>query len=227
MLLNPYRFGPGGGSGDVDAYWSYVAALLKFDGNFTDSSSSPKTVGNPAGLSTSTAAAKFGQGVQCNYARYVTIAAHDDLRFIGQFTLEFWLRATSAGGTSGWQDQDIFSTDDQFAYMQIRNAAFQFRLGSAMIYSSQDMAGITAWNHIAVTRDASNSLRFFINGVVTATTTNTGNQSVASGYQFGGVNTLAGYAKSYVGKVDEFRFTKGVCRYTGTFSPPTAPFPTA
>lgn len=224
MLLNPYRFGSSGGGGaGSDTYWSDVALLLHLDGNFTDSSSTPKSSASAGGLSTSAGAGKFSEGVQCAYGQYIAVSAHNDLRFSGAFTFEFWMRSTGSGGLPAWHDQDIFSTVSQSVYIQIRNAQLQMMFFGSMMYFGIDMAGDTAWHHIAITRDASNLVRVFQDGVQVATRTTASGDASATGWEFGGITSVA--VKPYTGKLDEIRFTKGVCRYSSSFTLPSASFP--
>lgn len=222
MLLSPYRFGTGAGS---DPNWLDVGLLLRLNGNFTDSSSSPKTTASVGGLATTIAAAKFGEGVQCAAGQYITVAANDDLRFNGQFTFEFWMRATNVGGGAGWNQTYFFSTVSQSVFIQNNNGSPEVRFHGSTLYVNLDMSGNTAWHHIAITRDASNVVRLFWNGEQRWSLTNAGSDESATGWEIGGLTTVAGAAYAYLGKLDEIRFTKGVCRYAADFTPPSAEFP--
>jgi len=88
------------------------------------------------------------------------------------------------------------------------------------------------WYHIAITRDASNLTRLFINGVlqgIAATDANTYYSGGSSGaYASLGSDSNNGNAvanDTLAGWVDEFRLTIGACRYTANFAPPVAAFP--
>ena len=75
------------------------------------------------------------------------------------------------------------------------------------------------WTHIAVTR-TSGTLRFFVNGSVSGSTpSNTSDIT-------GGISGIGGYSGQtyYNGYMDELRITKGVARYTTTFTPATKAF---
>ena len=80
---------------------------------------------------------------------------------------------------------------------------------------------LNTWRHVAVTRSGT-SLRLFINGVQRGSTltssANLSDNQLKIGYYYS--ETFG-----FVGKVDEFRVTKGVARYTANFTPPTVPFP--
>lgn len=82
---------------------------------------------------------------------------------------------------------------------------------------------LNQWTHVAVSRSGSN-LRIFMNGVKTGEATNTTNFSSSS------YNLLIGRSAPsesvyYNGYIDELRITKGVARYTTSFTPSTQPHP--
>jgi hypothetical protein len=83
---------------------------------------------------------------------------------------------------------------------------------------------LNAWHHIAVTRDASNATRIFIDGVLRGTMTGTAAPTSSTGaFTIGEAgDALAEY---FPGLVDEVRISN-VVRYTATFTPSTAPFAT-
>jgi len=86
------------------------------------------------------------------------------------------------------------------------------------------------WNHIAVSRDASNTWRIFFNGV-SLTTTTAGTWSTTTDYTITtaaspttaiGVQPANAANSYFVGYVDEVRITKGVARFTANFTPETS-----
>jgi len=81
-----------------------------------------------------------------------------------------------------------------------------------------------AWNHIAVTRSG-NSVRMFFNGTQVGSTYTTSFSYGAnnSGFIIGVNNDGSGPLNGYI---DDLRITKGIARYTSSFTPPTAAFPT-
>jgi hypothetical protein len=86
--------------------------------------------------------------------------------------------------------------------------------------------------HVAVSRDASNKLRLFINGVLQGVAVTDASSYYAGGPSGAvpaiGADTSNGNAvagTTLAGWVDEFRLTIGACRYTATFTPPAAAFP--
>jgi hypothetical protein len=82
---------------------------------------------------------------------------------------------------------------------------------------------LDAWNHIAVVREGTGTdqTKIYIGG------TNDGTGTVSTDFNqtsvmYVGCNRTAGNAMK--GFIDDLRVTKGVARYTGTFTPPTQAF---
>ncbi len=98
---------------------------------------------------------------------------------------------------------------------------------------------VNQWHHVAITRDATNTWRFFIDGVLTphssrsewyATPSATVSIGLA-GRRIGtctstGAGSVIGPAQTPMnGYLDEYRITEGVARYTSTFTVPAGPHP--
>jgi len=134
--------------------------------------------------------------------------------FSGNFTIEGWvyLTATSTNavliggdGSNGW-------------YVEYSgNRGFGAYDGSTFI-SGSSSAVTNQWVHYAITR-ASGTLRFFINGVNTATTTSSGfnyTQALGISAYSGGSSFINGYQC-------DIRINNTTALYTSAFTPPTAP----
>jgi hypothetical protein len=198
-----------------------------------------ETVGN---AQISTSVVKFGTGSMAfdgtgDFLVVGNPASNPNLDFgSGNFTVETWiyplgtatyLVAGSLADLSGngcwWLlVNGTFSGGStiQFGYnTTIGGSGTNVLAGSGTLPTS-------TWSHIAVTRSGS-SIRCFVNGTQVGTT-NTGigtsaiaavNQNILIGQSVnGGPYSMNGY-------LDDMRFTKGVARYTATFTPPTAAFP--
>jgi hypothetical protein len=82
--------------------------------------------------------------------------------------------------------------------------------------------GTNAWYHVAVSR-ASGTTRLFVNGVVGTNTYSDSNNYVINAPYIGRKSDANdGYWKGYM---SDFRVTKGIARYTATFTPPTLNLP--
>ena len=73
--------------------------------------------------------------------------------------------------------------------------------------------------------DAGFKNRLFVNGIIVATATNS--TSLSSTLPLTIARQLSTSTNDYVGYIDDLRITKGYARYTTTFTPPDAPFPTS
>lgn len=82
---------------------------------------------------------------------------------------------------------------------------------------------LNTWNHIAVARSGT-TVRLFINGVIDGTltsftsalTSSYGPPVIANASNNTGSHLLTGY-------ITDLRITRGLARYTATFTPPTSP----
>lgn len=200
-----------------DPYWNNVVLFLKGDGtngstNIVDSSPSPKTLTVFGNTQISTAQSKYGSSIYFDgNGDYLSSSITGGL---GQtFTLEFWVYLTSTSGmifnsrTSGIGGDgiDIFSS-------------FRITTSGVVIYDTI-YPPINSWFHVAITRNSSNLIRRFINGVQTGTPLTVSNTFSGLNFFIGG-NTAGniGYTNGYI---DSLRFTQQVERYTSNFNPET------
>lgn len=232
FLLNPYRFGAGGGP--TDPYFANVSLSSHFDGTdasttFVDSGPSPKTLTAHNGASIRTAQYVFGgaSALFDGVDDYVDTPDSSDFTLgTGNFTIEFWVRLTAAPlatrtfvgqlGSSGANTTGSFGI--QIATTNFVTA-FCFSGSSTIGSITANTLGLAAnvWYHIAYTRNGS-TFTLWIGGVSRGTATsasavNDSSANLAIG-RFGDLN--AQYANAYI---DDLRITKGVARYTGTFTP--------
>lgn len=222
-------------AGATDPNFSSVKLLCHFDGTngqttTTDSSSAAHTLTRAGSTTLSSTQAKFGatsstmtSGVGC----WSTPDSADWAFGSGQFTVEAWVYLTSA--PSGTQSIVVqFSGGSDLGWFLGSNAG-NLRFYYSTTGSDNPSVGaawsptLNTWHHIAVDRDASNVLRVYFNGAVLASATVASsffNSSLA--LEIGG--SIIGWA-GLLGFIDEVRITKGVARYGGAFTPPSAPFP--
>lgn len=225
-----------------DPFWDSVVLLAGFDGAdgataFSDESPAAHgafTFANQAQLDTGQK--KFGtaslriDGISDN----VQLADHADWNFgSGQFTVEAFLRINDlaansfltvvshfevTGNQKAWiLDADLTTDEFRFAYTTDGSTVIQIRGDFTFLEN--------VWYHVAVDRDASDKIRSYVDGDVVggptaaADTIFDSTTNLIVGAAFGGsVSELDGW-------IDEIRITKGVARYGGAFTPPTAKFP--
>jgi hypothetical protein len=225
---------------EKDASFSSVVALLHGDGanastTITDSSSSAAswTAYGNAQLSTSTK--KFGTAsiaFDGNGDYIKPTSGSTNLVFgTGDFTIELWFNLTSYSGTTpflfDWRPpgQTPYSPAITIGY-ESTNKLTYYQGGGSVIFGSTTISTGT-WYHAAVSR-ASGTTRLFLNGVQEGSNFSDSYNYAQNQPTFGALGydpTLTAYAVN--GYLDDIRVTKGVARYTTTFTPPTAAFPDA
>jgi YD repeat-containing protein len=203
-----------------DPYYANVVLLMHMDGSFKDSSGlsrSAKVIGAPQ-LTTS---AKFGVTAGSFSVSTGDTLAFDDTaatQLTGDFTIEafaYWSQTPS--------DNAAIITLGNYELYRARSSD-----GSMLRWydGAVRIVGTTAitngvWHHLAVVRK---------DGVITAyldgVSQGSYNSTAVIGTGAAGSDTVASWSsREYLGGVlDELRVTKGVARYTGPFTPPTAAF---
>jgi hypothetical protein len=161
---------------------------------------------------------------------YLRVTSGSDFAFPSDFTIECWVYFTNS--SRGYQGIiGAHNGSDQTAWVLYleQNNTLNFQTSSGSGWSNGVGSGETVtpneWHHIAVSRSGS-SLRIFIDGTLKGTVTN--NVNVASGSVIDiGDYTCLNHAYNFTmsGYIDELRITKGIARYTSTFSIPTEAFP--
>ena len=228
-----------GVSGPFDQYLSKVVLAMHMDGvntstTFTDLRGHAITANGSAQIST--AQSKFG-GASALFngtTDYLTTPDSNDWFWgTGDFTVEMWFYLTSF--TTGQYVTFLSQGPDSNNYFQLQileNGAtdyaylgdFSGGVGAAPGGSLGVNITTGAWHHFAVARSGTN-LRFFIDGTLGLTSSGfstsiadqTGNFVIGRN-DFNATQYMPGY-------IDDLRITKGVARYTASFTPPTRAFP--
>ncbi len=140
----------------------------------------------------------------------------------GDFTVEFWLYFNSVASDS--------------AFMGSGNGGFDFcwrtstglnigRINTAFDNTFAWSPTVGQWYYVAYSRSGT-SLRVFVNGTQVGTTATNSQSYNAATYVVIGASTTAP-DRPLNGYIKDFRITKGVARYTTTFTPPTSPIKTS
>jgi len=139
-------------------------------------------------------------------------------------TVEFWFNTTGFSGahtfvsnyngaTTGWTVQ----------YRADAGNVFRFSIGNTVILDSSAQTVVTGtWYHLAVVRNASNSISMYLNGVSIATPVTNSNAFAATS-QGPWVGGLPGFGQYYPGYISNLRIVNGTAIYTAAFTPPTLP----
>ena len=154
----------------------------------------------------------------------------------GPYTIEFWFYADGAQsnnyptifgtGSTSWAAGAMGIRYSPTGYANkvaiARNGSNNVATGYPIISSST--YAVDTWHHVALSRDASNNWRLFVNGSETGTSITDSN---AHHWAHGdhsriGNNIWDGAASAFKGYVSDLRITKGLARYTANFTAPTA-----
>lgn len=226
MLINPFIIAAAGsGGGDTDEFYSSVSMLFHMDGA-DQSTAIVDEKGSAVAISGSpkiaAIAAKFGSGgLQItSSAQRVGVPGR---KLSGMFTLEFFLCFPVAPPETVYY---MTADSSPYGWFQSTPSGSQVSLGfhfSSIDISSQVMLPVGTYHHIAVSRDASNVVRLFVNGNLQASKSSASDLASTVINLNGNSSEIGPQPGSLY--LDEVRLTEGVCRYTGSFTPPTAPFP--
>jgi hypothetical protein len=223
----------------IDPFRSNVSLLLHGDGangstTITDSSPTPKSVTAVGNAQISTAVANpfsSSTGVIRFDGTGDYLAANTNAAFgmeTSDFTLEAWIRPDLISGS----DRGIIDFRNTLGGLVNGGATFIDSTAKLGFYDGVTVYGLTGtavslntWQHIAFVR-LGNTLTVYLNGTQNFTASFNVNLGSSRPLGIGGSNTnLFKGSSPFSGYMDEVRITKGVARYTSTFTPPTAPFP--
>lgn len=148
----------------------------------------------------------------------------------GDFTIECWLYQTTFNlDTVIMASYGAWATSVNF-YFGTRAGTpnvLLFRAGDSVPISLVGNTGITAntWTHVAASR-SSGTTRIFVGGVL-QTATHSGSVNISATVQPAGIGAANNGSEPITAYINGLRLTKGYARYTATFTPPTAAFPTS
>lgn len=169
---------------------------------------------------------------------YFSVPHHSTLSLgSGDFTLEFWVNLynleTSAGHgliTKGWPmvgsgyGEWLFYKDGSnnlVFYASSANSSWD--IASNVVILPAASVALHTWHHLAVTRSGT-TLRTFGNGILQSTWTSSASFAANTNPIYIGGTPYTSSNTSMQGWIDEVRITKGLARYTASFTPPTAAF---
>jgi YD repeat-containing protein len=225
----------GASASPYDLHYDSVSLLLRGDGadgstSVVDSSAAPKAVTVAGNARISTAQSKFGgSSLYFDGSRdYVSLPSHPSLSMgASDFTVEMWIYkiANNANTSRLWNPDGDFVTG---VYLTIAPDGNLVSAGSSngTSFNAWNGSGVFipngVWKHVALVR-LGGTVTLYVDGAATVLTTTLGATAL---YDSGRVNVIggqgAGADRAFNGYIDEVRITKGLARYTGAFTPPTA-----
>jgi hypothetical protein len=218
------------GFANGDEFWNQTSLLLRFNGSnggttFTDSSRNNYWVERFGAPALSSTQFKFG-GTSAffdgsNDYLLMQQGTTATIPTTGSYTIEFWIYPTvlKTGHIVGW---GTWSGTNQTQTIRLASngSITDVWFGSGNAAPAGTVVANT-WQHIAATYDGTTQ-RLFKNGVLVASTANSGhNVTKIDNVGIGWLNT-APTGERYQGYIDDVRITKDVARYTANFTPPGA-----
>ena len=213
------------GSTTGDVYFPQTKLLLPFDGangatTTSDLSNTNRTVTFYGTAQLSTAQSKFGGSslLLDGNSDYLTVP-HVSSDIVTELTLETWFKTSSSAFQTligSWNQ-----TSNTGSYIQMDGGTPNGGVnGSYQITSSSGGYADGNWHHVALTRNTSNLLTLWLDGVSKATTTDSTALPTSPFY----IGRLAhsSLTRYFDGYLDDVRWTPSVCRYTSNFTPPTS-----
>jgi hypothetical protein len=143
----------------------------------------------------------------------------------GDFTIECWVYVANTSGVKIIYDcrPSTSPTFEPLIYINGANAIYNTNNADRITGTSAISA--TTWQHIAVCRSGT-STKLFVDGTqVGSTYTDTNTYICPANRPFIGAESTSGGTGYMNGYIDDLRVTKGIARYTTTFTPPTAALP--
>lgn len=234
FVINSYA---GGGSPSGDPYWSSVVRALHFDGpngstTFTDEKGATWTGAGSGQIST--AQSKFGgASLATGTGAYIDSAANIDYNLgTVDWTIDFWFYLTGGAGTRRaiCGQSNNGGLNNTISIIVEVNASNALRLLAASGASLPvDVNGVTSlslntWYFGAVQRSGT-IFSVWLNGTLenSSGSVSASINSSANRFAIGRPGEVA--SLYWPGYIDDFRMTKGVARYSSTFTPPTSAFP--
>lgn len=210
---------------------NYTKLLLHLDSDFNDSSVGASETHTPvnSGATIDNTVYKWTGSGYFNGSVEVKYGDSEDWNFAnGDFTIDFWVKRAVTGQRHLLAGQTDLSghVDSTSVWIEI-TATDQLQIwisnGSSWYGGGAGNIADTNWHHIAMVRSG-NNLYGFIDGILGNTFDITGQtvNNPTSNFAIGCVGDRSAYR--LYGRIDEFRISKGIARWTSNFTPPTEPY---
>ena len=215
--------------GSSDQYFQYNSVLIHADGVsggannnvFVDSSVNSTTI-TRTGTATQGTFSPFSTTGWSNYFNGSTdYLTYNQAIALGtsDFTIEMWAYSTSFS-VQQWLWGQRNSADTSM-YIFINTSGQIVVGGDITSYITSSSLSLNTWNHIALVRTGGNSLKLYINGIQSGSTSTTTQSFTYTGTQCIAHNTSgAGYY--FTGYISNVRVIQGTGLYTSNFTPPLA-----
>ena len=140
----------------------------------------------------------------------------------GQFTVEGWIY-TTASATQIIYSQYTSVNSSRWMFLIDNSSGYKLSVahGTAATVFGSTVVPLNQWNHVALTRDASNVLRIFLNGVLDGSQSSYTSTLQQTDPRIGYYNNSG--SVYFNGYISNLRAINGTAQYTASFTPPTTP----
>ena len=217
---------------------SYTKALLHMNGadastTFIDDSGKTWTAAADAQIDTAQSVFGGASGLFDGTGDYISTPTHVDFAVgAGDWTVDFWMRPAADGGTYWLMGEYDGSTPASRGLEITKSETNKIGMNVWWGAGGDDNTGLSStidvlagsFSHVAFVRYG-NTLTVYVGGTacgtadLTGKTVNDSSDTMAIG-ALGAVYSTSRYA----GWIDEFRYSKGIARWTANFTPPTSAY---
>lgn len=215
-----------------DPHFDKVSLLVRGDETsgsttFADSGPLALSLTRTGSLVTSSSSVKFSNNVYASSTgRYLNVPATPGTEFgTGDFTIESWVRRErNAATTSIWTASNAGVSKMGLENNTTSGMVFYDYENSVTISFSEYVLPLNTWVHLALVR-ISGVLTLYADGVSKGGDAYTASCPAGCIWQWFKGYLEVGTTYDMFGRLDDIRITKGVARYTSSFTAPTAQFP--
>jgi hypothetical protein len=207
---------------------SYTKLMLHMDGEnngtvFTDSSLSPKTVNVSGNGKTVTGTKKIGT------ASYLGDGTGDDVYCAdstdwnissGDWTIDFWFYAARQWKSLCGRIKATAPYSGYYIGIGAGGYVYWYTDDNTVRITSSSTFTDNTWTHVAVVKSGTTTTMYLGGSNVGSYTGSP--QEYSNNFVVG--NNTAGGGGSLLGYIDEFRFSKGIARWTANFTPQTVEY---
>jgi hypothetical protein len=220
---------------DTDQWWFDTVLAVRHDGASGATALidlKGKTISNtmPIALEQS----KFGQAAYCNGSTSASVPTSTDFDFgTGLFTIECWFYLTANSGAAQYpsligRSSGAGNLTQWILGFNPSGAGLKFNVmqsSGTWLDPGPNYTGtltVGKWYHLALVRvgTGATDIKLFLDGVIVASSTSNPNTEINN------VSKPVFWLVEQGGYIDDLRITKGIARYTTTFTPSELPLPT-
>lgn len=218
--------------GETDPYWSYVVNLSHFDGadgtfgTLTNNAPGAAFVCNSGEGELDTSNCKFGSACLLRVTAVPGFAAagtgQDTTNYpigTGDFTVEFWFYIPTLATVNVMDMTQNFTYLGPFIYITNLGSVRYYVSAADRITGANGSISAATWTSICVCRIGTTT-KLFVNGTQVGS-----NYTDSNNYNNRTITLAAFNANPSSGRWDEYRFTRGIGRYSGNYTPATKAFP--